>query len=794
MSFKLTIWAMLFIIVVVLALSYFMKTSVSQEGFGSYKHDAHNNSKTKILVYSSTKELVKLFDCLYYDESNGNIIEVVSPEYINDTETPTGVFTGINVIKRSDGSSKQYIITPNKDESGQTTYNASSKEGTNVTINDSSATFNETASISFKYETKMTVPQYAVFVHANNKETLIHILDKTNNLFKISYVFEKDGAPEFNQYTNTPYSPGTPTHKDNNKAPVPGRYIKVSDNVIYDNINENVLVSTDTTNLLAISSDGSVVETPTNEYISSENDKTRENWIKSTTAGNTILYYPSPNEKGVFIGVIETQPASSNTTATEYVVDTTKRFIHTSTATPPVITTGYYINANDGILYDKNDAKVTTDLQGATIAGYKFDPQSKNLKTIITNNAGSESFGAVASEYSLDTTTYFKKLDGTTGLKDDGNQNIVDSAGTTVVTGYSIHSDGTTVMESGTSVPEELVFKSVYVAYPTETNVVSDNNTVTETETTTTQTGALSELENAFAVLERGKALYGHLFGLDASAGAGGVYGEDYFLKTEVVPPVCPTCPSCANGCSGVCNDCGGNGGSGTKGSDGKSITGNNKNGIEKTVDSAGNGIEKTVDSAGNAIEKTVDSAGNVIEKTVDSAGNVIEKTLDSAGNVISEVGAGTKQVAGDVYGAIGTAGTGAKQVAGDVYGAIGTAGTGAKQVAGDIYGATTGVAGDIYGATTGVAGDIYGAATGVIGDLYSGVTNLSGATQLPARQQVGNTYSVPVQGQPQMNMTGTSQMPSYQNSVTNYDYYGALPSKSSNYVARTADFSSFSK
>ena len=703
MSFKLTIWAMLFIIVVVLALSYFMKTSVSQEGFGSYKRDMNNNSKTIILVYSKTKELVKLFDCLYYDESNGNIIEVVSPEFENDSKTPTGDFTSINVIKRSDGTVKSYDISKGIDNNNQNVYTAS-QNNTNTAINDSSATFNETASNHFKYETTMTVPQYAVFVHANKKETLIHILDKKSGLFKISYIFEKDGAPEFNQYTNTPYSSGTPTHKVNNKAPVPGWYIKVSDNVIYDKINENVLVSPDATYLLAISSDGTSDETSTNMYSSSENDKTRENWIKSTSAGNTILYYPSPNEKGVFIGVIETQPASSNTIATVYIVDDTKRFIHTDAQ--QIITSGYYINADDGFLYD-SQGNTITDSQGNTIA-----------------------------DYSVDTTPYFKTSDGTTGFKDDGNQNIVDSAGITVVSGYTIHTNGVTVMEPGTSVPEELVFKSVYVAYPTETNVVSDNNT--ETETTTTQTGALSELENAFAVLERGKALYGHLFGLDASAGAGGVYGEDYFLKTEVVPPVCPTCPSCANGCSGVCNDCGGNGGCGTKTTDGASLANGNGN---------GNVISQTVDSTGNAISSTIDATGNVIGGTLDAAGNVIGGTLDATGNVVSQVGSGTAQVASDVY-----------------------------------------------GATTGVARDIYGATTGVIGDLYSGVTNLSGATQLPATQQVGNTYSVPVQGQPQMNMTGTSQMPSYQNSVTNYDYYGALPSKSSNYVARTADFSSFSK
>ena len=752
MSFKLTIWAMLFIIVVVLALSYFMKTSVSQEGFGSYKRDMNNNSKTIILVYSKTKELVKLFDCLYYDESNGNIIEVVSPEFENDSQTPTGDFTGINVIKRSDGTVKSYDISKGIDNNNQNVYTAS-QNNTNTAINDSSATFNETASKSFLYETVMNVPKYAVFVHADKKETLIHILDKKSGLFKISYIFEKDGAPEFNQYTNTPYSSGTPTHKVNNKAPVPGWYIKVSDNVIYDNINENVLVSTDATNLLAISSDGSSVETPTNMYSSSENDKTRENWIKSTSAGNTILYYPSPNEKGVFIGVIETQPPSSNTITTDYIVDNTKRFIHTSTATPPVITSGYYINANDGFLYDSQENKIT-DSQGNTIT----DSQG-NIITDSQGNTITDSQGNTIADYSVDTTKYFKTSDGTTGFKDDGNQNIVDNSDKSIVVqNYSIHTDGVTVMEPGTSVPEELVFKSVYVAYPTETNVVSDNNT--ETETTTTQTGALSELENAFAVLERGKALYGHLFGLDASAGAGGVYGEDYFLKTEVVPPVCPTCPSCANGCSGVCNDCGGNGGCGTKTTDGASLANGNGNGnvISQTVDSTGNAISSTIDATGNVIGRTLDATGNVIGGTLDATGNVIGGTLDATGNVVSQVGSGTAQVASDVYGA------------------------------------TTGVAGDVYGATTGVARDIYGATTGVIGDLYSGVTNLSGATQLPATQQVGNTYSVPVQGQPQMNMTGTSQMPSYQNSVTNYDYYGALPSKSSNYVARTADFSSFSK
>ena len=76
-----------------------------------------------------------------------------------------------------------------------------------------------------------------------------------------------------------------------------------------------------------------------------------------------------------------------------------------------------------------------------------------------------------------------------------------------------------------------------------------------------------------------------------------------------------------------------------------------------------------------------------------------------------------------------------------------------------------------------------------MVGDLYKGVTDFSGAVRIPSGQS-GNGYNR--QNQSQMSMTGTSQTPSYENSVTHFDYYGALPNKSSNYVARTADFSSF--
>ena len=59
--------------------------------------------------------------------------------------------------------------------------------------------------------------------------------------------------------------------------------------------------------------------------------------------------------------------------------------------------------------------------------------------------------------------------------------------------------------------------------------------------------------------------------------------------------------------------------------------------------------LSKVVDSAGNVIETTVDTAGNVVIKTVDTAGNVVNKTVDAAGNIINK----TIDTAGNVLGKV---------------------------------------------------------------------------------------------------------------------------------------------
>lgn len=720
MSFKLTIWAMLFIIVVVLALSYFMKTNVSQEGFGSYKRNKFPMRDPIIIApYDQSRKLVKLIDCLYFDESTGNIIEIVSKEYDEVAKnTPEDEITGINIINRSDGKATNYKINYVTDSSNNTT-TAEVKDSTGkTTIKENNVTFDSSANQTFVYKTEMIVPQYYVVVQSNNNDTMLHIIHGETYKIIGSYLFSKGGTNTYDNISNYSFLPNTVTFTNNN---ISGTDIhKISDNVVYDKTNNNVLASIDANKIMVIYPDGSNDQLQTSLYDSKEtNDSDPAYWVANTSVGNTIIHYPVSN--GVYISALEMKSVSTNN-ITEYKLDNNTNY-YTKTVTDAsgntTTTYGFYIDSNGDL----------TAPNGDTITGYK------EINNVLNELDNTNSFVISTTPYKIDNTTdYFTRTtkNGITyGYRSDGNNNIIDINDNQVVSSYSIDNTTNEVLVSASS--GDLVASSKYF----------ENKTVEDT-TSSENNGGLSELEKSFEILERGKLLFANMYGLD-TAGSGGVYGEDYFLKTEVVPPVCPTCPSCCNGCNGVCGDCGGNGGSGTKTTDGSSLTNGGGNVISQTIDSTGNAISKTIDSTGNIVTGTLDAAGNVIGTagnvvtgTLDTAGNVVTGTLDATGNVIGQVGSGTSQVVGDVYGAT-------------------------KQV---------------------------------IGDLYTGATTLgTAATQVPmttGQYPMQSTYGYPVQGQPQFQMN--AQMPGYQSGVSNYNYYGALPDSTSNYVARTADFSSFSK
>ena len=210
-------------------------------------------------------------------------------------------------------------------------------------------------------------------------------------------------------------------------------------------------------------------------------------------------------------------------------------------------------------------------------------------------------------------------------------------------------------------------------------------------------------------------------------------HGDNYILKTQIVPPVCPTCPNCENNCKGggVCTDCGGQGGSGTRSESGSTLA---------KEESKKGPVSKVIDETGNVVEQTVDATGNLVSTTASAAGNLIKDTAGTAVDVLDDT---VGDVARDVYG-------GARGVAGEVYGTT-------KGLAGDAYSTTTSVAGDIYGTTGGILGDLYGGAKQLTQDVYGGVKNvgsvanasMQGNMQRAQQQQLQQLQQggLPVQG-----------------------------------------------
>ena len=272
---------------------------------------------------------------------------------------------------------------------------------------------------------------------------------------------------------------------------------------------------------------------------------------------------------------------------------------------------------------------------------------------------------------------------------------------------------------------------------------------------------------------------------------------EDYFLKTEAIPPVCPQCPQCPSG--GACNSCGGNGGSGTQIAKPHSslppgaIKGNNGNTYIPQKDSSGNVryvLYNSHDSSNGNITK-VDNGEFVTTADPNTIGGGLAVSSLGLGNVGTSV---SKDVTG--------LGSNIVNTAGDVVGGTVNAATG---LVGNLADTASNLVGGTVNAATGLVGGTIGTAADLLKSAGSGLTN---------RWDTNNQFSVGQQQQQQQQQQGqggqgnsslgytpfgSTSSKTFGNTgkqapVDNYSHYGALQSKGGNYMPVTADFSAFSK
>jgi hypothetical protein len=255
---------------------------------------------------------------------------------------------------------------------------------------------------------------------------------------------------------------------------------------------------------------------------------------------------------------------------------------------------------------------------------------------------------------------------------------------------------------------------------------------------------------------------------------------DDYFLKTEVVPPVCPQCPNCPNSGCGTCSSCGGNGGSGT----------NTFSTINLKLEGVSPGRYK-------------DDLGNIYIAYSDNSGNTKFLLQGIGAGALTGVGAGASAGAGVGVGTgVGT-GVGANNLGNNTAGVannlINTAG-GVVGTAGNLaYSAGSGAVNLLKDTGSGAVDllkDTGSGAVDLLKDVGSGIANLgSGGLQTQQGYQYNSGSGIGVGGTSLGSVSDkTFGKMQGQTPVDNYSYYGALQSKGGNFMPVTADFSSFRK
>jgi len=125
MEFKLSPLILFIILIVVLALSAMIKNYMNKEGFITYNHGGALFSTKTVGMYSSENPITKMYDDIYYDPRNGNVVVV----YTKDAYTNAGSvdsdgknIKAIEIVPRKNVANNQIVKYENntidKTESG----------------------------------------------------------------------------------------------------------------------------------------------------------------------------------------------------------------------------------------------------------------------------------------------------------------------------------------------------------------------------------------------------------------------------------------------------------------------------------------------------------------------------------------------------------------------------------------------------------------------------------------------------------------------------------------------------
>ena len=210
-----TIFLLLLIVLVIIVLFSKCAGSTKKESFVNFQNTATAGSFVYIPQYSSdsTRTLTLLYDNLYFDQKNGNLIEVDAPAVTSSANDNTG-----NSI------TKLYVISRKGDQ--LTTYSTVSNNNTIVAnVNESKSTTMSSVFGNYSYITMCAnTDTYQVFYTSWDNDTYIHIMkigNQPSGTNIITYYFNASGSvSSFSNFTSNnfiaPYAK-TPSLDNANK-------------------------------------------------------------------------------------------------------------------------------------------------------------------------------------------------------------------------------------------------------------------------------------------------------------------------------------------------------------------------------------------------------------------------------------------------------------------------------------------------------------------------------------------------------------------------------------------------
>jgi len=176
MEFKLSPLILFIILLVVLALSTMIKSYMGTEGFTTYNYSSALFSTKTVGIYSSENPITKIYDDIYYDPRNGNIVVVYTKDAYVDAgsvDNDGKKINAIEIVPRKNNVSNQIVKYENGTVDKIDSAGVSKAEAINQVTPESRKTTLESIEVEWSYKSGSNQVNY--FTWGSN--TYIYVMD-----------------------------------------------------------------------------------------------------------------------------------------------------------------------------------------------------------------------------------------------------------------------------------------------------------------------------------------------------------------------------------------------------------------------------------------------------------------------------------------------------------------------------------------------------------------------------------------------------------------------------------------